>query len=93
VARFFSLRGSATHSAAFASLVGFALGVMLGAGVENVFEGEEEFGNVGCGPFCDPANKRFNHVRSAFILEINAAAHTEKGDAFFPRPFHDEPQR
>jgi hypothetical protein len=93
VARFFSLRGSARHSFAFASLVGFALGVMLGAGVENVFKGEEEFGNVGCGPFCDPANKRFNHVRSAFILEINAAAHTEKGDAFFPRPFHDEPQR
>jgi hypothetical protein len=66
---------------------------VLGAGVEDVFEGEEEFGNVGCGPFCDPANKRFNHVSRAFILEINAAAHTEKGDAFFPRPFHDEPQR
>ena len=63
---------------------------VLGAGVEDAFDGEEEFCEVCCGPFGEAANKRFNHVRSAFILEVSAATHTEKGDAFFPRPFHDE---
>jgi hypothetical protein len=91
VARFFSLRGSACHALAFASLFGFA-GV-LGAGVKDGFDGKEEFCEVACGPFAEAANKALNHVSIAFILEVSAAAHTEKGDAFFPRPFHDEAQR
>jgi hypothetical protein len=58
VARFFSLRGSAAHALAFAAL-GF--GLMLGAGVKDFFDGEEEFGKVAAGPFCETPNKRFNH--------------------------------
>ena len=38
-----------------------ALSLMLGAGVEDFFDGEEEFGKVAAGPFCKPPNKRFNH--------------------------------
>ena len=38
-----------------------ALSLMLGAGVEDFFDGEEEFGEVAAGPFCKPPNKRFNH--------------------------------
>ena len=38
-----------------------ALSLMLGAGVEDFFDGEEEFGEVAAGPFCEPPNKRFNH--------------------------------
>jgi hypothetical protein len=54
----------------------------------------EEFAEVGTGPAFDGRSQSFwNHVSRAFILEINAAAHTEKDDAFFPRSFHDEPQR
>jgi hypothetical protein len=36
-------------------------GLMLGAGVEDFFDGKEEFGKVAAGPFCEPPNKRFNH--------------------------------
>jgi hypothetical protein len=61
VARFFSLRGSAAHSLAFAAL-GF--GLMLGATVEDALDGDEEFGEVGTGPFCEARNKRFNHEKS-----------------------------
>jgi hypothetical protein len=39
----------------------FALGLMLGAGVEDFFDGKKEFGEVAAGPFCEPPNKRFNH--------------------------------
>lgn len=39
----------------------FGFGVMLGAGVEDGFDGEEEFGKVGGGPFRKAANKTFNH--------------------------------
>jgi hypothetical protein len=38
-----------------------ALRLMLGAGVEDFFDGKEEFGEVGAGPFCETPNKRFNH--------------------------------
>jgi hypothetical protein len=38
-----------------------ALGLMLGARVEDFFDGKEEFGKVAAGPFCEPPNKRFNH--------------------------------
>jgi hypothetical protein len=36
-------------------------GLMLGAGVEDFFDGKKEFGKVAAGPFCEPPNKRFNH--------------------------------
>ena len=39
----------------------FALSLMLGAGVEDSFDGEEEFGEVAAGPFGETPNKRFNH--------------------------------
>jgi hypothetical protein len=42
-------------------LVGFAGFVVLGATVEDGFDGKEEFGEVGAGPFCETPNKRFNH--------------------------------
>lgn len=38
-------------------------GLMLGAGVEDFFDGEEEFGEVAAGPFCETPNKRFNHEK------------------------------
>jgi hypothetical protein len=38
-----------------------ALGLVLGASVEDFFDGEKEFGKVAAGPFCEPPNKRFNH--------------------------------
>ena len=38
-----------------------ALSLMLGAGVEDFFDGEEEFGEVAAGPFCEAPNKAFNH--------------------------------
>jgi hypothetical protein len=41
-----------------------ALRLMLGAGVEDFFDGEEEFGEVGTGPFCEARNKAFNHEKS-----------------------------
>ena len=41
-----------------------ALGLMLGAGVEDFFDGEKEFGEVAAGPFCEAPNKRFNHCSS-----------------------------
>ena len=41
-----------------------ALSLVLGAGVEDFFDGEEEFGKVAAGPFCKPPNKRFNHEKS-----------------------------
>jgi hypothetical protein len=37
------------------------LGLMLGACVEDFFDGEKEFGKVAARPFCKPPNKRFNH--------------------------------
>jgi hypothetical protein len=37
------------------------LGLMLGAGIENFFDGKKEFGKVAAGPFCEAPNKRFNH--------------------------------
>ena len=92
MARFFSLRGSATHALALASLLSGTL--LVSAGVEFLRNEAEEFTEVGTGPAFDGRSQSFwNHVRSAFILEVGAAAHTEKGDAFFPRPFHDETQR
>jgi hypothetical protein len=36
-------------------------GLMLGAGVEDFFDGKEEFGEVGAGPLGETPNKRFNH--------------------------------
>jgi hypothetical protein len=75
-------------------LLSLKVGFVRGAGVEFLGDKAEEFTEVGAGPAFDGLRQSFwNHVRTAFILEINAAAHTEKGDAFFPRPFHDEPQR
>ena len=41
-----------------------ALSLVLGAGVEDALDGEEEFGEVGTGPFCEARNKRFNHEKS-----------------------------
>jgi hypothetical protein len=41
-----------------------ALSLMLGAGVEDFFDGKEEFGKVAAGPFCEPPNKAFNHEKS-----------------------------
>ena len=41
-----------------------SLGLMLGAGVKDFFDGEEEFGEVGTGPFCEARNKAFNHEKS-----------------------------
>ena len=38
-----------------------ALSLMLGAGVEDAFDGKEEFCEVGGRPSGEPANKRFNH--------------------------------
>jgi hypothetical protein len=38
-----------------------ALRLMLGAGVEDFFDGKKEFGEVAAGPFCEAPNKRFNH--------------------------------
>jgi hypothetical protein len=42
-------------------LVGFPGFVVLGATVEDFFDGEEEFGEVGAGPLGETPNKRFNH--------------------------------
>jgi hypothetical protein len=42
--------------------------VVLDAGVEDAFDTEEEFCEVGSGPFGEAANKRLNHVMSAFIF-------------------------
>jgi hypothetical protein len=68
--------------------------LLVGAGVDFGVDEGEEFCEIGARPFSDRRCQSFwNHVSRAFILEINAAPHTEKGDAFFPRPFHDEPQR
>jgi hypothetical protein len=39
-------------------------GLMFGAGVEDFFDGEKEFGEVAAGPFCEAPNKRFNHWSS-----------------------------
>jgi hypothetical protein len=41
-----------------------ALSLMLDATVEDALDGEEEFGEVAAGPFCEPPNKRFNHEKS-----------------------------
>lgn len=38
-----------------------ALSLMLGAGVEDAFDGEEEFGKVGGRPSGEARNKAFNH--------------------------------
>jgi hypothetical protein len=37
--------------------------LVLGAGVEDAFDGEEEFREVGRGPFCEAPNKAFNHCQ------------------------------
>jgi hypothetical protein len=37
---------------------------MLGALVEDALDGEEEFGEVGAGPFAEAPNKAFNHEKS-----------------------------
>jgi hypothetical protein len=36
-------------------------GLMLGASVEDFFDGEKEFGKVAAGPLGETPNKRFNH--------------------------------
>ena len=41
-----------------------ALSLMLGAGVEDAFDGEEEFCEVAGGPAGKPRNKAFNHCQS-----------------------------
>jgi len=38
-----------------------ALGLMLGAIVEDALDGDDDFSEVGGGPAGEPANKRFNH--------------------------------
>ena len=40
-----------------------ALSLMLGAGVEDAFDGEEEFCEVAGGPAGETPNKRLNHKR------------------------------
>jgi hypothetical protein len=75
VARFFSLRGSATHSLAFASLVGFGVDALMGCGkdfgkvgeIELFDKGEGDGALVAFGPTFDPANKFLNHVNKDFI--------------------------
>jgi hypothetical protein len=70
VARFFSLRGSAAHSSAFATLGNFGFdaatfGVVSGAVVKLDFDEEEEFCEVGSGPFFDGRSQSFwNHEKS-----------------------------
>jgi hypothetical protein len=61
--------------------------------VEVFDEGESDCAFVALRPSFERTNQCLNHCRRAFILEVDAASHTEKGDAFFPRPFHDEAQR
>jgi hypothetical protein len=39
-------------------------GLVLGATVEDALDGEEEFGEVAAGPFCEARNKAFNHAKS-----------------------------
>jgi hypothetical protein len=39
-------------------------GGVIGATVEDGFDCEEEFGEVGAGPFCEAPNKAFNHEKS-----------------------------
>jgi hypothetical protein len=39
-------------------------GGVIGAGVEDCFDGKEEFGEVGAGPFREAPNKAFNHEKS-----------------------------
>ena len=41
-----------------------ALSLMLGAGVEDAFDGEEEFCEVAGGPAGEARNKTFNHCSS-----------------------------
>ena len=41
----------------------FALSLMLGAGVEDAFDGEEEFCEVAGGPAGEARNKAFNHEK------------------------------
>ena len=41
-----------------------ALRLMLGACVEDFFDGEKEFGEVAAGPFCEAPNKALNHWNS-----------------------------
>jgi hypothetical protein len=50
----------------FSILAGYflALSLVLGATVEDALDGEEEFGEVGTGPFCETRNKAFNHEKS-----------------------------
>jgi hypothetical protein len=43
------------------NLGALGFGLMLGAGVEDAFDGEEEFCEVAGRPAGEPANKRFNH--------------------------------
>jgi hypothetical protein len=61
VARFFSLRGSACHPFALASL---ALGGVLGSFVEDALDGKDDFGKVRAGPAGEARNKAFNHEKS-----------------------------
>jgi hypothetical protein len=76
VAKFFSLRGSAVHALAFASLCKLGLdattfGVVLGAGVEFAVDEAEEFGEVGRWPTLDPIKERNDsrHFWNQFTYE------------------------
>jgi hypothetical protein len=73
VAKFFSLRGSACHAAAFASLGKLGLDsttfcVVVGALVELAFDEEEEFCEVGSGPFADGRCQSFWNHDSQFTF-------------------------
>lgn len=37
------------------------LGLMLGAVVEDALDGDDDFCEVGAGPFCEAPNKALNH--------------------------------
>jgi hypothetical protein len=90
VARFFSLRGSACHALALASLckLGFdaaTFGVVLGAGVDFFVEESEKFGEVGGGPALDAAKERRNsrHFFKIFtMLEISTTSDADELNAF-----------
>ena len=38
-------------------------GGVIGAGVEDCFDCEEKFGEIGAGPFAEAPNKAFNHEK------------------------------
>jgi hypothetical protein len=60
------------------NLAAIGFGLMLGAGVEDFFDGEKEFGEVAAGPFREAPNKAFNHEKNfTFLIRTQEAFQAE----------------